>query len=370
MPELLILGAGAVGLSLAYEMAGQGWKVRVIDRGQPGRETSWAAAGILPASKFRMRAAGLEWLEGFSFQLHAEWAARLREETGIDNGYRRSGAIYLAETKEVSAELLQNCERWRREGLTVKWTHAADLDRMEPALAGAYDRFPLQGAAHLAEEVQVRSPRHMQALLAACHKRGVEISAGIEACDFQIEGQRVAAVQTNLGPIAVDRMVVTAGAWSQNLAARLGLKITVKPMRGQIVLLNGPPLLTHIINASGHYLLPRDDGRTLVGTTMEDVGFDRRNTAEAVADMLSFATKLAPALRSATVEKAWCGFRPASIDGLPYLGAAPGLENAFIATGHFRQGLWHSTGTAVLMSRLIRGEAPGIDLTPFRVERG
>ena len=106
-----------------------------------------------------------------------------------------------------------------------------------------------------------------------------------------------------------------------------------------------------------------------MGTTLEDVGFDRRNTAEAIADMLRFATQLCPALRFAAVETWWSGFRPKSIDDLPYLGRVPGFENAFIAAGHFRHGLWLSTGTAVVMSRLIRGESPGVDLSPFRPER-
>ena len=140
----------------------------MLERGEPGREASWAAAGILPPCKFRMRAAPADWLAGFSAQLHAEWSARLREETGIDNGYRRCGGIYLAGSHAASAELLQTCERWRREGLTVKWLHAADLDGIEPNLAGAYDRYRLSGAAIVDEETQIRSPRHFQALIAAC----------------------------------------------------------------------------------------------------------------------------------------------------------------------------------------------------------
>jgi glycine oxidase len=315
------------------------------------------------------------WLQGFSSQLHAEWAMRLKEETGIDNGYRRSGAIHLADSQPASVELLHECERWRREGLAVKWLHAADVDLEEPALAGAYDRCELHGAALAADEVQIRSPRHLKALISACENRRVEISSGTEAFDFDFVGPKVAAVRTNMGPIAADQIVVAAGAWSQAISARLRLTIAVKPMRGQIVMLSTPrPILARIVEWNieiGHrYLLPRDDGRLLVGTTMEDVGFDRRNTAEAVADMLHFATRLSPALRAATVERSWCGFRPASVDGLPYLGAVPGLENAFIAAGHFRHGLWLSTGTAVVMSRLIRGESPGVDLTPFRVDRG
>jgi glycine oxidase len=372
MHDVLILGGGVVGLSLAYELAGQGARVRLIDRGQPGRETSWAGAGILPAARFRTKAPPLEWLRGFSSQLHAEWTARLREETGIDNGYRQCGGIHLAETESAASELLETCQRWRREGLSVKWLHAADLDAIEPALCGAYDRYPLHGAAHVAEEVQVRPPRHIKALIAACERRGVEISAGVEALGCDIEGSKAAAVRTNAGPIAAGQIVISAGAWTQGIAASLGFQLSVKPIRGQIVLLcTARPAVKHVVTASdhGHYLVARDDGRLLVGTTLEDVGFDRRNTAEAVGDMLAFATRLAPGLRTASVERTWCGFRPASSDGLPYLGRAPGVENVLLATGHFRHGLWLSTGTAVVMSRLLRGESPGVDLTPFRPGR-
>jgi glycine oxidase len=374
MPDVVILGGGVIGLSLAYELAGQGMKVRILDRGQPGRETSWAAAGILPPSKFRTKAPPVEWLQGFSSQLHAEWAMRLKEETGIDNGYRRSGGIHLADSKETSVELLQECERWRREGLSVKWLHSTDIDREEPALAGAYERCELHGAALATDEVQIRSPRHLKALISACEKRGVEISAGVEAFDFEMAGQKISAVQTSIGAIAANQFVVAAGSWSKAIAARMNLNLAVKPMRGQIVLLyTARPIIQRIVEWNieiGHrYLLPRDDGRLLVGTTMEDVGFDRRNTAEAIAGILQFATRLAPALSSATVERSWCGFRPASVDGLPYLGAVPGLQNAFVAAGHFRHGLWLSTGTAVVMSRLIRGESPGVDLTPFKPDR-
>ena len=232
------------------------------------------------------------------------------EETGIDNGYRRCGGIYLAQTDAEVAELLQTCERWRREGLTVKWLHAADLDRIEPALAGAYDRFPLTGAALIAEEAQIRPPRYLQALLAACQKRGVEISPGTEACDFTIDGGRVTAVRTNRGDLTAEKIIVACGAWTQTITARLGLNLPIKPIRGQIVLLNcGRPLVERIVSLAPHYLLSRGDGRMLLGTTTEDVGFDTRNTAEAVADILQFATRLVPQLKSADIERCWSGLR-------------------------------------------------------------
>src|SRR5262249_49706829 len=119
----------------------------------------------------------------------------------------------------------------------------------------------------------------------------------------------------------------------------------------------------------GHYLVARDDGRLLIGTTLEDVGFDRRNTAEAVVDMMAFATRLAPGLRTAGVRPGWGGVPPATCGGLPYLGGAAGQEELCMWCGHVRHGLWLSTGTGVVMSRLLRGEAPGVDLTPFRPDR-
>ena len=370
MFDVLILGGGVIGLSLAYELSGNGLRVRVLERDLAGGQTSWAAAGILPPCNFRMHAAPADWMAGFSNQLHAEWSARLREETGIDNGYRRCGGIYVADSDTAMAELLQTCERWRREGLTVKWLHGVDLDRAEPALAGAYDRFPLTGVALVAEESQIRSPRHLQALVAACRKRGVEISQGVEAYDFEVTGEKVKAVRTNSGSIAADKVVIACGAWSQNIAARLGFSLPIKPIRGQIVLLNcGRPILSRLVNAGRRYLVSRDDGRVLVGSTQEDVGFDRRNTAEAVSELLQFATRLVPQLQAADIERCWTGFRPRGVDDLPYLGPAPGFENVYLAAGHFRAGLWQSTGTAVVISRLIRGEAPGVDLTPFRVGR-
>ena len=168
----------------------------------------------------------------------------------------------------------------------------------------------------------------------------MEISQGVEAYDFEVTGEKVAAVRTNSGSITADKVVIACGAWSQNIAARLGFNLPIKPIRGQIVLLNcGQPILSRLVNAGRRYLVSRDDGRVLVGSTQEDVGFDRRNTAEAVSDFLQFATRLVPQLQAADMERCWTGFRPRGVDDLPYLGPAPGLENVFLATGHFRAGL-------------------------------
>ncbi|MCC7086006.1 MAG: glycine oxidase ThiO [Pirellulales bacterium] len=365
-PDTLILGGGIIGLSLAYELAGRGQQVRVLDRGQIGREASWTGAGMLPACKFRTRAEPRDWLGGYSSQLHAEWAERLREETGIDNGYRQCGGIYLASDHATANELLSTCDGWRREGLNAKWLHASDLEKDEPALAGVYDRYPLTGAAFVAEESQIRNPRHLRALVAACQRLGVEVSPGVEVFDFETAGQRVAKVRTSAGDLESGSVVIAAGAWSAALAARLNVHLDIKPIRGQIALLDcGRSPLKRIVILGSHYLVPRDDGRVLVGSTQEDVGFERGETVGALIELMTFATRLSPAFKAAKLERSWHGFRPASATNWPYLGRLPNLSNGYIAAGHHRQGLWLSTGTAVIMSRLVRGEATGVDLSSF-----
>jgi glycine oxidase len=187
--------------------------------------------------------------------------------------------------------------------------------------------------------------------------------------DFLVRGGRIVAARAGGTDLRAEQFCIAGGAWSRSLLERLGCRPQIKPMRGQMALLSGQRLLKRVINDGHRYLVPRSDGRVLVGSTVEDVGFDKRTTAEAIGDLLRFALQLAPSLSDHHVERTWAGLRPGSADGLPYLGRLPELANAFVAAGHFRQGLHLSTGTAVVMSELIRGQTPQIDLTPFRADR-
>jgi glycine oxidase len=367
MSDVLIVGGGVIGLSLAYELAGHGARVRVIDAGAPGREASWAGAGILPPAAADSDDP-LEQLTALSNHLHRRWHDELLAETGIDNGYRCSGAIYLARSRQDAESLAQFAGQAAAGGIACQRRSADDLAEVEPRLRPAGD---LAGAYLLPDECQIRNPRHLKALMAACVARGVEITQGVAAQDFEIRAQRVHAVRTNLGSIAADRVCVTTGAWTAALCEKLGAVAALKPIRGQIVLLTTPgPLISHIINEGRRYLVPRADGRLLVGSTEEDVGFDRRTTAGAIAELLDFAVGLVPALAGAAVERYWSGLRPATADGLPYLSQAPGFENAFVAAGHYRSGLQLSTGTALVMGEWMRSEPPQINLAAFRLDRG
>ncbi len=366
MYDSLILGGGVVGLSLAYELAEQGERVHVIDRGPPGGESSWAGAGILPPAANQPESSALEQLTALANRTHSRWFEQLREETGIDNGYRRCGGLYLVRGTDAARQCQATVAALRSTGIAAEMLSPARLSELEPALE------PAEPAAvyHLSDECQVRNPRHVKALLAACTSRGVTISPGVEAEDFHIRERRIEGVQTVSGTLRAKRYCIASGAWSRAIAARLGWQPEIKPIRGQIVLLalDRSPL-TRIVNDGPRYLVPRNDGHVLVGSTEEDAGFDKRTTAEGIGGLLSFALSLAPALAEARFERSWAGLRPGTADGLPYLGRLPDYDNGFIAAGHFRSGLQLSTATAVVMAELMRGRQPQIDLTVFSPQR-
>lgn len=366
MNDCLVIGGGVIGLSLAYELAGRGLRVRLIDAGMPGREASWAGAGILPPAG-ETSTCPLEQLTALSNELHASWSDELREKTGIDNGYRRSGGIYLARDFESAEALRETARHWRQTRIAVEMVSPADLADLEPQLQPTSE---VSEIVYLPQEHQLRNPRHLKALLAGCAQRGVEIQSGTPAEDFEIHGGRIIAVRSASGRLVADRFCIASGAWSHTVAARLGPPLAIRPIRGQILLLNCQrPLLRAIVNEGSRYLVPRPDGRLLVGSTEEDAGYDRSNTPAGVAGLVEFAMGLAPALGSVQLERTWAGLRPATSDGLPYVGRVSGLDNAFIAAGHFRSGLQLSTGTAAVLARAMCDETPPVDLAPFRLNR-
>lgn len=368
--DVAIVGGGVIGLSLAWSLAGQGRPVVVIEQGDFGRESSWAGAGMLPPGRLKGAATAEAQLRAYSAGLWDGWAAALQSETGVDSGYRRCGGLHVAApgetTKSVESPLFHEIREWVREGVEVHERRSEALREIEPALAPAVrDGYLLPAMA------QIRNPRLVKALIAGCVKRGVELVSGTPVIGFRRTGDRVTAVETSSGMISADRFCVTGGAWSRQILAQTGVKVQIEPVRGQIVLLNAQPcLIRHVLECGPRYLVPRGDGRILVGATEERVGFDRRTTAGGIGGLIDFALSLVPALSSASIERTWAGLRPGSIDGLPYLGPVPGFDNLFVAAGHHRNGLQMSPGTAHLMRQLLNDERPEIALEPYSIRRG
>jgi glycine oxidase len=287
-------------------------------------------------------------------------SAELREQTGIDNGYLRSGGLELQGDEDDSI-----AEAWRVEGVVFELLEGRELSRLEPALA-----LGVGPAYHLPGMAQLRNPRHIQALIAGCAKHGAGLRSGCPVLEFESQGNRVKAVRTPTGRLLAERFLIATGAWTDAVVEQLHWRPGIRPVRGQIVLLNtGVSVFNKILLRGKHYLVPRPDGRVLVGSTEEDVGFDKRTTASAIRDLLRFALELVPGLTNAPVERCWAGLRPGSPDGLPFIGRAPDLDNVFVAAGHFRAGIQLSPGTALLLEELLLGKKLTVSLEPFRLDR-
>ncbi|WP_337174531.1 glycine oxidase ThiO [Paludisphaera sp.] len=365
--DVIVAGAGVVGLSVAYALAREGMRPVVLDRGKPGREASWAGAGLLPAvsDPDRRPSHPTLALRAWSARLYPEWSAALVEETGIDNGFRRSGGVDVARTEAEEQTLRTTAGRWRVEGIVHERLAPGDFARVEPVLDPG-----LRVAYFLPDRAQIRNPRHLRALAAAVEARGGVVLADRGVTGFLTRGDRATGVRAVGGDIEADMVVVAAGAWSGGLLAELGVLAPTPPVKGQIVLLNpGRPVLRRIVEHGKIYLVPRDDGRILVGATEEEGVSDIRPTAEAFRDLLAAAVALCPPLADAPVEATWAGLRPGSLDTRPYIGPAPGFRNVLVATGHKRAGLQLSPATAELIADLATGRPPRLDVSYFRLDR-
>ena len=374
MTECCIIGGGIVGLSIARELAGRGHRVRVLAREPRERAASWAAVGIFPPAPVYAGMKPGEALTAWSDRLHDEWSRELLSETGIDNGLRRCGGLHVATDATGLTRLDEQAADWTRRNARCDRLDAASLAAAEPALAQAVAAGRVLGGLLLADEQQFRSPRHLKALELSCLGRAVRIDRGADATAIEVAGGRVRGVTARIGGsserVEADAYIVAAGAWSGPLAGPLGLALDTRPIRGQIVLLRpaGRPL-TRVVNRGLDYLVPRDDGQLLVGSTLEDVGFEPTPTDEAIDRLRSVAIDLLGPAADVPPERAWAGLRPGTPDGLPFIGPVPAAENAFVAAGHFRAGLHQSTGTAVMIADLIDGRAPAVDPAAFSPSR-
>ena len=361
MPDVLIAGGGVIGLSIAWELASHGVSVSLIDQGQIGREASWAGAGMLPPGSLERATGGEPRLRAFSHSLWPQWSDELRRSTDIDTGYRVCGGINLSFDRDIEPERLA-CSR---EGNNVQVLSLQQLAQLETAISQE-----VTDAFRMSEFGQVRNPRQLKALISACRDNGVELIEGTPLLGWERAGGqgRIIAARTATGRIAADQFVIACGAWSGQLLSEIACDVHVEPLRGQIALLRTTrPLFRHVLQVGSRYLVPRSDGRTLIGSTEERVGFVKRNTVAGVQSLLEFAAKVVPNLRDAELERCWSGLRPAGRGDVPYIGAVPATDNLFVATGHFRAGLQMSPGTAVLMRQMLLGQETTISVTPYAV---
>lgn len=371
----LIVGGGVIGLSLAWELAQRGRQVSVLDAQAMGRGASWAGAGILPASARQAAVDPYEQLKSLSHTAHPEWAQRLTAATGVDTGFRRCGGIYLASTRAEAATLAAHQSWWDTHGIAYEAWDLAQLQQHEPRLfAALHDQsliHGLRGIWFLPDEYQLRNPWHLQALAMACRQCGVELVEQAAVQRIECTGLDRIRVVTVERTWQAHQVCLCSGAWARHTLSQLGFDTGIMPIRGQMVLYRGEQqLLNSIINEGHRYLVARHDGRLLAGSVEEEAGYVVETTEPGIGSIRNWAESIMPALKQLPLERTWAGLRPGSFDGLPYLGRVPGVDNLFVAAGHFRSGLHLSCGTAIVMANAMLGLPNSIDLTPFRVGRG
>lgn len=354
--DLIVIGGGALGMVCARGFAAAGRQVTLLERNRVGHGTSRAGGGIMSPLRPWHAAQPVAELAALSLPLLPGLTEALARDTGIDPLYRATGVIYL-DCDELEPALAFA----REKGLRAELLDEAMLAAIAPAAARRAGPSLL-----LPEIAQLRNPRFLDALAADLRRRDVTVLEEAGKVSLQPAGDRV---EINAGPHGTLRaadVVVTTGAWSAGLLAPLGVQLPVTPIRGQILWYMLPrPVLSHILMYRGHYVIPRHDGVVLVGSTVEEVGFDDSTTPEAADVLRAAAADMVPLLGSLAVQGQWAGLRPASPDGIPLIGPVPGFEGLWVNTGHFRNGVNLAPGSAALLEALVSGATPPLDPAPY-----
>ncbi len=356
MSSTIIVGGGVIGLLTAFELQRSGEQVTVIDRQQMGLESSWAGGGILsPLFPWRYPDAVTR-LAAFSQQVYPEILAPMQQRTGLDAEYLHNGMLVLGDYGDEPV---------------AEWVDAHAID------AQAIDR---QQIAELAPEVsadvesgwwfpqihQLRNPRLVALILAFLKTTDVTLIENTPVQAILTDEHRVQAIRSAKQDYQADRYVIASGAWSNQLLLPTGLDIGVRPIKGQMLLLKGNPgLVQRITLAQDRYIIPRKDGRVLVGSSTEDKGFDKSTSADLCQSLLAYATRTIPALAPLPLERHWAGLRPGTDDGIPRIGAHPQLENLYINSGHYRNGLVLAAASARLLSQIMQAQATSIPVGDY-----
>jgi glycine oxidase len=361
-PSVVIVGGGVMGCACAWELARAGARVVVLERSVPGAEASSAAAGILGARVEAHDEGPLAALGHESRRLYPRFVRELARSTGIDVEYRESGVLKVVPSARALTELARSVAWQKPSPLRV---NRAWLRRQEPALAAG-----LAGGVLFEDDARIDPRLLLRALHIAASNAGVTFRSGAYVRGVVRAGGRATGVSLDDGTVVPGtHVLVAAGSWT-SLVGGVGLKEgSVEPVRGQIVELETEtPAIHRVVFGPKVYLVPRDDGRVLVGSTMEFVGYRREVTAGAVRDLLDAALRLCPALESASLRASWSSFRPYTPDALPLIGESD-CEGLLLATGHHRNGILLAPVTAAIIAALVLGKRPSVALGAFTPRR-
>jgi glycine oxidase len=378
--DAVVVGGGVIGLSVARELGRRGARVVLVERGDLGAESSWAAAGMLAPQVEADAADAFFAFAAASRDAYPDFARELEAESGINIELDLTGTLYLAFT-EADEEECERRLRWQtRAGLQVERLTAREVRALEPQVSAR-----VRSALKFPRDGQVENRRLINALARACEACGVRVNTQTEVTSIKVEDGRAASVETSRGTIRANAVVVAGGAWSSRLLlARANVSFDrrgsdaacprIEPVRGQMLCFaprsTPPQLVRHVVYSPRGYIVPRRDGRLLAGTTTEHAGFDKSLTDAGRQAITTYAREIAPAVAELNLSDAWAGLRPRAVDDWPVIGRCDDVPNLFYATGHYRNGILLAPQTGALVARMIleRGSKPDM-LKPFTPER-
>lgn len=356
--HILVVGAGVIGLLTAFNLASAGARVTVLDRQQAGKEASWAGGGIVsPLYPWRYSQA-VTALAHWSQDYYPQLGDFLFGRTGVDPEVHVTGLYWLDLDDEAEA---------------LAWAKAQGRPLGKVAMEDVYRKVPVLGpgyasGVHMADVANVRNPRLVKALRAALDALpNVTLREHAPVLGFVQRQGRVHGVRTEAGELYADQVVLTAGAWSGELLATLGLALPVEPVKGQMILFKcAEDFLPAMVLARTRYAIPRRDGHILVGSTLEHAGFDKTPTEQALASLKASAVELLPALADAQAIGHWAGLRPGSPEGIPFIGSVASHPGLWLNCGHYRNGLVLAPASCQLLADLMLGRPPIVDPAPYR----
>ncbi|MGD2118533.1 MAG: glycine oxidase ThiO [Chromatiales bacterium] len=356
MSDCIIIGSGIIGMLTARNLQMAGAEVTLIEKSQPGQESSWAGGGIVSPL--------YPWRYDGSVTRLASWGQRhypllceqLKEDSGIDPEYVRSGLMIIAPDEQ------QQALSWsEHSGPGLEIIPADDIRTIEPAMSTT-----AESAIWMESVAQIRNPRIAKSLRVDVEKRGIRIISNTEIVSFYAKNEQIIGVTDGYETFHADQYAVCSGAWSGTLLAQLGTDIPVRPVQGQMILFRAKPhQVSRMVLEQDRYIIPRRDGRILFGSTIEHVDFNKHTTDAARQELHDIAVSRFPLLRDCEIEHHWAGLRPGSPQGIPIISRHPSYKNLFVNAGHFRNGVVLAPASCRLMVELMQGHHPFLPTEPY-----